>query len=130
MVMGLINVTCDAENELPVPSDWRITLENIAQAFNSPSPSIALGDMENVIVGDRVVDISLGQIGDYPAERVFVGPKTWKHSVYWWQEGYWDVLVDLHIDDDLEEVSDLVLPVKVTLIDGSTFFAPNFIHVP
>ena len=51
-------------------------------------------------------------------------------SIYLWQEGYWDVLVDLHIDDERDEVSDFVLPVKVTLVGNEFHFETNFIHVP
>ena len=128
--MTFIDVTCDADNELPVPSAWRKQLELIAQAFNTSDPSTALSEIENVSFRDRIVNISLGQIEDYPASRVFVGPKTWLHSIYLWQESYWNVLVDLHIDDEHNEVSDLVLPVKVTSVGNEFHFEPNFIHVP
>ena len=128
--MTFIDVICDADNELPVPSAWRKQLELIAQAFNAPDPSTALSEIENVSYRDGIVKISLGQIEDYPASRVFVGAKTWMRSIYLWQEGYWDVLVDLHIDDERDEVSDLVLPVKVTQVGNEFHFETNFIHVP
>ena len=133
--MTFIDVICDADNELPVPSAWRKQLELIAQAFNAPDPSTALSEIENVSYRDGIVKINLGQIEDYPASRVFVGAKTWMRSIYLWQEGCWDVLVDLHIvdlhiDDERDEVSDLVLPVKVTLVGNEFHFETNFIHVP
>ena len=129
-VMENLKLSYNAEFELPVPLEWRETLGFIVKAFNAPNPSKELAGIEGVKLREDIIQISLGQIEDYPAALVCVGPKTWERSIYLWQEGYWDVLVDLHVDDELDEVSDLVLPVKVTLNEGSTFFEPKFIHVP
>lgn len=129
-LMEFIAVEYDTENELPVPFDWRETIERIATAINSKSPLSSLQAIENVSFEDAIIKISLDQIADYPASQIYVGPKTWERSIYIWEEGYWSLLVDLHIDDDLDEVSDLVLPVKVVLEEGVFHFQPNFVHVP
>lgn len=128
--METTEVQRDAENELPVPFAWRKTLELIASAFSAPSPLKALSEIKNVSFDSGIIEISRGQIEDYPASHAYVGPMTWNRSIYLWQGGYWSVLVDLHIDDDRTEVSDLVLPVKVSLVYGELHFEPNFVHVP
>ena len=53
--MTFIDVICDADNELPVPSASRKQLELIAQAFNAPDPSTALSEIENVSYRDGIV---------------------------------------------------------------------------
>ena len=128
--MDIDLLSYDLENVFPVPLMWRQVLGDIALAFNAPNPSVTLRIIERVRFREGIIDISLEQIKDYPASRVSVGPKTWESSIYLWQEGYWDVLVDLHIDDEIDCVSDLILPVRVTNVDGYMWFDPNFIHVP
>ena len=128
--MKSVDIVHDAKNALPVPTAWRETLGLIAQAFNLLAPLTALAEIKNVTFGDRIIEISLGQIEDYPALRVFIGPKTWSSSIYIWEEGYWSLLIDLHVDNNLDEVSDLVFPVKVTLVEDEFHFDLNFIHVP
>ena len=128
--MEFVAVEYDAENERPVPSEWHDTLAEIAMAFNSESPALALQIIKNVSFEDEIIKISLGQIEDYPASKVYVGPKTWESSICIWEEGYWSLLVDLHIDDKDDQVSDLVMPVRVFIKNKAFEFQPNFIHVP
>ena len=128
--MDFLAIEHDVENERPVPSEWRETLRQIATAFNSPSPSSVLQSIENVSFEESIIKISLDQIKDYPASKVFVGPKTWDRSIYIWEEAYWSLLVDLHVDNDDDDVSDLVLPVRVSVKKDAFHFQPNFIHVP
>ena len=128
--MEIIEIAFDTENELPIPTAWRNTIELIVEAFNFRAPSDKLAKIQNVSFGDRVIEISLGQIEDYPASRVLIGPRTWDRSIYIREEGYWSLLVDLHVDDELDSVSDLILPVKVTRLGNEYHYELNFIHVP
>lgn len=128
--MSFVGISYDANYEAPVPSEWRKTIETIVQVLNLPEPSKAIAEIKNVFAGDNVIAISLGQIEDDPASRVWIGPKTWESSICVWQEGYWELIIDLHIDDELEEVSDLILPIKIKCAGSETHFEANFIHAP
>ena len=130
--MGLlidIPVKYELDAELPVPSVFRETFDRIIRTFLNRNNRYLGVELENVSFDRDAIGISLAQIKDYPASRVSIGTKTWESCICMWQGDCWDVLIDLHIDDEAD-VSDLVLSAKV-LPDGDHFkYDVGFVHVP
>lgn len=127
--MTFVSLTYDTENEQPVPTLWRETLNAIVDAICSDDPASSIGALENVSIGDQTLEISAYQMKWYPASKVSVGVETWNRSICMWNSGYWDVLVDLFVDDD-PVLSDLVLSAKVTPVAEGFHFEIEFVYVP
>lgn len=116
------------DQELPVPSAWRLPLKEIADALvlRTTIPHID-GFVISPIDIDQL-EICRANVRDYADP---IGPLTvesWKTSISVWDEGYWSVLVDLTTTSG--EVSDLVFHAKVTEHEDQYLIEPGLIYVP
>jgi len=68
-------------------------------------------------------------VADYPASQVSIGSETWKTSICYWGDTYWDILVDLHADEGTT-VSDLVMSARVYPERDSFRYEIGLIYVP
>lgn len=92
----------DAEQEHPVPTAWRNTLARIVDCF---------------VQGDFTLTEG-------------VSDAAWETSISSWQDGYWDVLVDLFTTNG---ASDLALNVRVKedpVGPEAYQFDVHFVYVP
>jgi len=110
--MTNIPISYDSENERPVPSIFHDTFDAVVKAFQHKNANDKLAQMQNVFFDDNAIRISMSQVKDYPASEVSIGGETWKSSFCYWEETYWSILIDLHVDQELV-VSDLVMSAKV-----------------
>jgi hypothetical protein len=98
--------------ERPVPEQFRSIFRAIADAF-------VVGDYrlcDHTIPIVRIVDSETAawiaeSVEDFGAKLAPLNDATWKRSVYLWQDGYWEMIVDL--TTATEPVSDLALHTKL-----------------
>ena len=126
--MNHISVTKTEGQELPVPNAWRPALKLLADAvvLNSPLPNIDGFVIDEV--DEESLLISHSNINDYPESLGPLAAASWTSSIYVWDEGHWQVLIDLSTDTG--EVSDLVLHAKVTERGDAYAIEPGLIYVP
>jgi hypothetical protein len=67
-------------------------------------------------------------VRNYGATLKFLPDETWDTSVCIWAGNHWDVLVDLHTNE--EGLSDLVLSARVTDGDPGYRFSFPMVYVP
>ena len=127
--MTKIEPTFDIENELPIPTIWRSTLEMIVESFSSRERFMALQNVKNIKVDEKSFNISRFQIVEYPATVVSIGAESWKNSICRWMGEYWDILVDLYVDD-IDEISDLVLGARVFPVEEGYRYEIGLVYVP
>ena len=127
-MMSIIPVEKDQADELPVPSVWRDTLNEIVDAFvagdlhlrNTTSSVHPLSDSEAKRIASN--------IEAYGDSVVHLPETVWETSIYRWMGGYWQVLVDLHTQNEKE--SDLALFVRVYESKEGFYFVVDSVHVP
>jgi hypothetical protein len=126
--MNHVPICKTEDQELPVPSAWRLALKGIADALvlRTTIPHIngfQIGPVENDQLG-----ICRENIKDYPDPLGPLTAQSWNSSVSVWNRGYWAVLVDLTTRSG--EVSDLVFHAKVTQQKDKYLIEPGLIYVP
>jgi hypothetical protein len=115
------------EQEHPVPSAWRVKLQEIIGAFTDGNFSLAA--IENVDPLDAADAAGIARnIADYGCTLVQLPAASWDTSVCQWQLNCWEVLVDLFTIE--EGRSDLVLQVFVFEEEGRTTFKVHLVYVP
>ncbi|TMP48422.1 MULTISPECIES: hypothetical protein [unclassified Pseudoalteromonas] len=104
-------VVKDEQKELPIPVEWRQTLYAVAGCLvKNDYQSISKIPLVSKLPETTSIQIN-SYIKDYGEELISLPEDVWDSSVYIWQRGYWDVLVDLWTRN--EGHSDLVLSVRV-----------------
>jgi hypothetical protein len=125
---GPVSVLKDEHRQRPIPSLWRNTLSDIAEALKEGDFSL-----EREVAGVRPISTEdatriASNIKSYGARLTSLPATTWETSACQWTTEYWDVLVDLFTVE--EGASDLVLAVRV-YEDGSGYsFEIQSVHVP
>lgn len=123
-----VDVVKDPQGERPVPAAWRPVFTAIVGAFaggdfalSAPIDGVAPLTTENAALNADYVAVYGEVLKPLP-------PETWETSVYIWQEGYWQVMVDLHTVG--EGRSDMVLHGRVYEVEGRYRFEDLRIYVP
>lgn len=123
--MSHIDIKKESNQELPIPTEWRSTLETIANAIvdgKSPEGSnIRKLDPESI-------DVSLNNIHDYPDKLGSLTAAAWETSTYLWMGSYWEVLLDLSAHDG--STTDLALHLRVFENKDVFEFEPGLVYVP
>lgn len=117
----------NSDRELPIPEKWRPMIADIVGAIARDDFSF---DDLNVRVeppDEKLQDYIRESIGDYGCTLIALRAEVWKHAVYIWFEGHWQVIVDLCSEE--EGVSDLVLHLKV-YDETVPKFEISSVHVP
>tara|TARA_B100000700_G_scaffold191259_1_gene210688 strand:- start:4 stop:372 length:369 start_codon:yes stop_codon:yes gene_type:complete len=104
-------VTKDEQKELPIPVEWRQTLHAVVECLVK-NDHHSIGKIQLVSKLSEATSIQINSyIENYDEELISLPEDAWDSSVYVWQRGYWEVLVDLWTRN--EGHSDLVLSVRV-----------------
>ena len=111
----------------PVPRVWRPTLAAIVEAL--ARGDFACAGLRPAVTCPRRTQRQIRATLDaWGARLVAVPAATWRTSIAHWMDGWWDVLVDLWLDDG---PCDLVLFVRVFERDAATYrFELLSLHVP
>jgi hypothetical protein len=118
----------DAEGEYPVPTAWRPAFKKIVRSF-------LRGDFQLKRCDPRVKPISLSTarhirnyIADYGETLAPLHDATWKSSVSAWNEGWWDVIVDLWTVESGR--SDMIIDARVFQVGRSFRIEVHLVYVP
>ncbi|HMO74288.1 MAG TPA: hypothetical protein PKD48_03020 [Sphingopyxis sp.] len=116
------------EIERPIPLEWRITFQEIADAFANGDFALQNHPVDRVAPIDQPTSKFIAScVAGYGDSIAPLQSATWERSCYLWMDGYWQFLVDL--STDAEEVSDLTL--HAILREGdNTRLEIQSIHVP
>ncbi len=126
--MDDVPVSKTEDQELPVPSDWRPAFKALADAIVLDTTFHPIEGFVISSIEDERLQISRGNIRDYPDKIGPLSQDSWKSSIYVWDERYWAVLVDLTTDKG--DVSDLVLHAKVTERGDEYLIEFDLVYVP
>jgi hypothetical protein len=123
-----VSVSKDENGQRPIPSSWRSTLFDIAEALREGDFGLARGIAEvRPISSQNAMRIALN-IKSYGARLTSLPEETWETSACQWMREYWDVLVDLFTVE--EGASDLALAVRVREQGPGYSFELQSVHVP
>jgi hypothetical protein len=126
-VTALVPILKDEDHEQSVPSEWRSTLQEIAEALTDEN--FNLRDLTDVDPLDDATAAGIARnISDYGCTLTPLPHASWDTSVCQWQLDYWEVLVDLFTVE--EGRSDLVLHVHVFEQMAGFVFKVHLVYVP
>ena len=116
------------DQELPIPTEWRSALKQLADkaVFGTniePSSNIEIGEIDSKTRSSHHYNIA-----SYPDPLGPLNEQSWKTSIYIWDSPHWALLVDLTDADG--HVTDLVLHAKVHETDKGFLIEPGLIYVP
>ena len=101
----------------PVPRAWRPTLAAIVEAL--ARGDLACAGLRPAVTCPRRTQRQIrATLDDWGARLVAVPAATWRTSIAHWMDGWWDVLLDLWLEDG---PCDLVLFVRVFERDAATY---------
>lgn len=123
-----VDIVKDPNGERPVPSVWRPTFTAIVAAFVDGDFALSAPVAGVAPVSTQDAAFNADYVADYGEVLKPLPAETWETSVYIWQGGWWDVLVDLHTVG--EGRSDLVLHTRVYESQGGYRFEDLRIYVP
>ena len=118
----------DPDNEHPVAGSWRPIFHRIAAAFLQGNYSLAHVDDDVRVHSKSAAEWIEQSITEYPETLVELSDPTWISSVASWQEGFWEVLVDLWTAESGR--SDLVLHARVYEKPDGVRIVVESVHVP
>ncbi len=96
------------EIERPIPQEWRVTFQEIADAFSVGDFALQNHPVDRVAPIDEATSEFIAScVAGYGDAIAPLQSTTWERSCYLWMDGYWQFLVDLSTDK--EDVSDLTL---------------------
>ena len=99
-------------SEHPVPEALRPTFRKIADAFVAGDYTLRSHPIEGVApVDPEVADLIESNVTAYGDALAPLDEETWVRSIYQWEQGYWEFLVDLTTEN--QPVSDLTLHAKL-----------------
>lgn len=123
-----VPVERDGNRELSVPTEWREIITAIVERLANDDFGFdnQVSGMLPISPSDASrIEKSIRSYGD---KLVSLPQETWKTSIYQATQGGWEVLVDLHTEE--EGASDLVLFLFVTELDANYNFKIQSVHVP
>jgi hypothetical protein len=123
-----VPVTKDSENEGPIPSAWRPTLQNIVDAFVRHDYRLADGVADVAPVSEETANQIRTYIQEYDAKLVSLPHDSWATSVCIWMGDHWDALIDLWTEE--EGSSDLVLRLHVSEVGSGFLMTVYMVYVP
>ncbi len=116
------------DSELPIPLSWRPTLKKMADAIVLGQHFEADRQVSIDPIDPETASINRNSIDCYPDTLGPLGAHTWETSVYIWDAGYWQILLDLTTEDG--DSSDLVLHVRVRENGEYFVIEPGLVYVP
>jgi hypothetical protein len=116
------------EDELPIPTVWREALKRLANALVFDTEYIPVSDILATSCNAKTKEIQAYNLETYPDAIGPLTDSTWENSIYRWDAGYWQVLLDLVTKEG--EISDLVFHAKVRETESGYVIEPGLIYVP
>lgn len=120
--------TKDADRELPVPSSWRSTFQEIVQALVDNNYQLTRGISNVDPVSADTAEHIRSYVEEYGEVLSPLPDETWQSSVSQWSGSHWNVIVDLWTEG--EGASDLVLQAFVRESEGGYRFDIHMVYVP
>ena len=115
--------------ERPVPEQFRSTFQAIADAFVAGDYRLSDRAISTVRAIDSETAAWIAEnVEDFGAKLAPLNDATWERSIYLWQDGYWEMIVDLATTT--EPVSDLALHTKLYAADGDFELEVYGVYVP
>jgi hypothetical protein len=126
--MGAVIQPTKDDGERPVPTEWRTVLREIAETVRQGDATLAsrIPSVSEVDVG--TAEIINWNVESYGEALMALPEESWKTSIAVWQEGFWEVLVDLWAEP--MSPTDLVLHVQVVEEDAGYRFKVGLVYVP
>ena len=116
------------EAEHAIPEQWRPTFRRIVDAFAAGDFQLREHRLADVAPVDAATAEHIaGNVAAYGEALAPLDDATWESSVYCWQDGYWEMLVDLTTVSS--RVSDLTLHARIRAGDGARLEIGS-VHVP
>ena len=104
------------EAEHPVPEELRPTFRLIADAFIGGDYRLENHAIDGVApIDSKVAEVISYSVDGYGDALAPLDEETWIRSIYQWEQGYWEFLVDLTTEN--QPVSDLTLHAKLWEVD-------------
>lgn len=122
------SIVKDGQGERPVPSAWRPVFTAIVAAFVDGDFALSAPIVGVAPVSTENAAFNADNVADYGEVLKPLPAEAWETSVFIWQEGWWEVLVDLHTLG--EGRSDLVLHARVYESQDGYRFEDLRIYVP
>lgn len=116
------------DHELPIPTEWRLALKQLADKIVLGAEIEALPNIEIGLIDSETVSSHNYNIEGYPDKLGPLQESSWKTSIYIWDSPYWQVLVDLA--DENGNISDLVLHARIHETAQGFLIEPGLVYVP
>ena len=118
----------DQNQQQPVASAWRSTLEAIVEAIASGDFALRGGLPGVPALAPATAQQIEDYLADYGETLAELSDATWASSVSLWMGDHWDVLVDLWTEESGE--SDLAMSIRVFEDGGGFRFEVDGVYVP
>jgi hypothetical protein len=126
--MTEIPIRKDDSMEHAIPSQWRPVIKGIVDALrHNTSFRGEVGILIKELPSSEYERI-FRNIQSYGGSLAELPEETWSTSICQWQDGYWELLVDLFTNED--DLSDLALFLKVEEGRDRYIFTIQSVHVP
>lgn len=89
-----IVVKMDCDNELPIPNEWRKTIQQIVEEIKNKNYT-NLSNLPDVFVSEKDFEDMRSYLDEYGEELTSLPEETWNSSVYLWLESHWELMIDL-----------------------------------
>ena len=126
--MGTVILPTKAEGERPVPTAWRPVLREIAETVRQGDATRASRIPSVGEVYADTADNINSNVESYGEVLIPLPEESWTTSIAVWQEGFWEVLVDLWAEP--KTPTDLVLHVQVVEEGDGYHFKVGLVYVP
>ena len=127
-IMNEIIVEKNEDNELPIPSIWRLKFKEIISAFVKEDYNLS-SEIKNVTpVSVETAKQIKEYIEDYGEQLIELPNETWNSSTYIYYGNYWNVLIDLYTKE--EGFSDLVLNAEIRENNNEYIIDIKLVYVP
>jgi len=126
--MTEIPIRKDDGMEHAIPSQWRPIIKGIVDALRH---NTSFREEAGILIKELPSSEYEGifrNIRSYGGSLAELPEDTWSTSVCQWQDGYWELLVDLFTNE--EGLSDLALFLKVEEERDRYIFTVQSVHVP
>ena len=123
-----VHAVKDAENQRPVPSEWRESFSDIIRALVNGDYALESCASGVAPLSPEIATQIEEYIRDYGETLIELPPESWDSSVCIWMNSWWEVLVDLWTES--EGRSDLVLSARVTEAGSGYVFEAKGVYVP
>ena len=118
----------DDSTELPIPTAWRQSFQDIVACFVESDFFLEAGVAGVAPVAPSTAEQIKASLQSYGNALVALPEETWESSVCMWYGDHWEALVDLWTHE--EGRSDLVLHAHVVDSSSGAIISVHLVYVP